>query len=100
MKRTFLLSTTLFLTPFLALAAPSNFPELVGLFIFYINLIIPLIIALAVLGFFWGVAQYILASKDTSKIQDARKMILWSLIAIFVMTSVWGILRVLANTFL
>ena len=97
---TILLSLTLLLTPTVTFAAPRNFSELVMVFVNLINIAIPILIALAVLGFFWGVTQYILSASDSTKVEEARKLMIWGIIALFVMVSVWGILRVLSNTFL
>lgn len=64
-----------------------------------INSIIPIILALAVLYFFWGVAQYILNSEDGEKRGKAISTMIMGIIAIFVMVSVWGIIAILQETF-
>ena len=52
-----------------------------------------LFMALAMTAFFWGLAQYIWAIRegDATKIQKGNQFMLWSVIAIFVMVSIWGI---------
>ncbi|MCW9054666.1 MAG: hypothetical protein OQJ98_01630 [Candidatus Pacebacteria bacterium] len=75
----------------------QTFGDLVCLFISIINLLIPILISLAVLGFFWGVFQY---GFTEGKIEEGKKIMTFGVIAIFVMVSIWGILRVLAETFL
>ena len=52
-----------------------------------------LFMALAMTAFFWGLAQYIWAIRegDAKKIKDGNQFMLWSVIAIFVMVSIWGI---------
>ncbi len=54
-----------------------------------INLAVPIIFTLAVLAFFWGLALYIF-SADKSKGKD---IMIWGIIALFVMVSVWGIIN-------
>ena len=64
-----------------------------------INLAIPVVIALAVLYFFWGLAQYILNSANEDKKEEGRNIMIWGIIALFVMVSVWGLVRLLQDTF-
>ncbi len=64
-----------------------------------INMTIPIILALAILYFFWKVATYIFNSDDDQKRSAAIKGMVTGLIAIFVMVSVWGIIALLQQTF-
>ncbi|MEX0652243.1 MAG: hypothetical protein WD509_02640 [Candidatus Paceibacterota bacterium] len=103
MKKKLTLSTvalTLFSAPLLVFAAPRNFPELIQVFVSLINAVIYAVASFAVLGFFWGLAQYILSSKDSAKIKDGRNIMVWGIIALTVIFSFWGILRLLNDTFL
>lgn len=60
--------------------------------------LIPLAFGLAILGFFWGLAKYIFsAGNEESKI-EGKKVMLYGLIAIFVMASVFGIVKLAQNT--
>ncbi len=59
--------------------------------------IIPLIFALALMFFLWGVMKFIMAN-DSTKREEGRKFILGGLIGLFVMTSLWGIVRILGTT--
>lgn len=59
----------------------------------------PIIVALALLYFFWGLARYILNSGDEEKKAEGRNIMIWGIIALFVMISVWGLVNILANTF-
>ena len=63
-----------------------------------INVILPVIISLAVLYFLWGLFLYI-KSDDAAKQAEARMYILWSVIFIAVMVSVWGLVNILTSTF-
>lgn len=76
-----------------------TFGDLICLFVYYINLIVPLIIMLAILGFFVGVFRYTL-SGDEKKIQEGKNIMVYGIIALFVAVSIWGILRILVQTFL
>ncbi len=63
------------------------------------NPIITILISLGLLYFIYGLAQFIFAAGDTAKITEGRKTMLWGIIAIFVMLSVWGLALVLARSF-
>lgn len=59
-----------------------------------ISLVIPVLIALGVVGFMWGIVLYLFGkNKD-----DGKQMMLWGIIALFVMTSVWGLVGILRGT--
>lgn len=56
-----------------------------------VGLLIPIVFALALLYFFWGLASYILSAEHEKEV--AKKRMLWGVIALFVMASVWGLVR-------
>lgn len=64
-----------------------------------LNTVIPILMILATLLFLWGIITYITASGDEEKLKGARTYIIWGLIGLFVMVSVWGLVQVLNNTF-
>ncbi len=63
-----------------------------------INVVLPIIISLGVLYFVWGVFQYV-RTDDSSKQAEARSYIIWSIIFITVMVSVWGLVNIITTTF-
>ena len=64
-----------------------------------INSIVPLIIAIAVIGFLWGLAMFIFKAGNDEEQKKARSIMIWGILAIFVMVSVWGLVSVLQSTF-
>ena len=64
-----------------------------------LNIIIPIIMTLALLYFFWGLANYILGVGDEEKRKAGREMMIYGIIALFVMAAVWGLVRVVGTTF-
>ncbi|MFM7088790.1 MAG: hypothetical protein ACKOW9_04670, partial [Candidatus Paceibacterota bacterium] len=60
--------------------------------------VIHLIFAIAFMFFFWGVVQYAIAETQDSK-DKGRSYMVWGLIALTVMFSVYGLIRILRNTF-
>jgi len=59
----------------------------------------PLVVALALLFFFWGLATYILAAGNEEKKKNGRSIMVWGVLALFIMVSVWGIINVIRTTF-
>lgn len=91
------ISVTLFFTPFFVLAATVT--TLVEKIMSILNVVIPLLIALAVVIFLWGVVQYITAGGDEEKGKEARNTMIWGIVGLFVMVAVWGLVNVLVSTF-
>ncbi|MBI2086727.1 MAG: hypothetical protein HYT69_00950 [Candidatus Zambryskibacteria bacterium] len=52
---------------------------------------LPVVVAIALLVFFWGLVKYILSAGDETKKKDGQRLMIWSLVALFVMVSVWGL---------
>ena len=61
--------------------------------------IIPLIFSLAVLTFLWGVVQFVINSDDEAKKTKGKQFMIWGIIALTVMVSVWGLVSILSTTF-
>ena len=57
-----------------------------------IRSLIPLVAALALLFFFWRLAQFILKARENGDARiEARNVILWGVLALFIIASIWGI---------
>lgn len=56
-------------------------------------------IALILLFFFWNMSQLVIQGNNPEKIKDAHTRIIWSIIGLFVVFSLTGILVVLQKTF-
>lgn len=89
-------ATSLLAFPAVAFAqTPSNLIQLISFAGDVLNRLIPLLIAAALVVFFWGLVQYVLSGKA----KGAKDIMVAGLLALFVMTSVWGIIRLAQNTF-
>jgi len=64
-----------------------------------VSAIIPLLFTLATAGFIWGVIRYFLNPESEEERKKGKSYMLWGLIALFVMISVWGLVNVFSNTF-
>lgn len=85
--------------PFVAHAQVRNFAEFVGLSISILQDVVVVIIGIAMLFFLWGVAQFILQANNEQKRSEGKTMMVWGIIALFVILSLWGIIFALLNTF-
>lgn len=63
------------------------------------NALIPLLITLSVIVFIIGIIKYIAGADDSTKREEGRKFMLYGIIALFVMISIWGLVGILQGTF-
>ena len=63
-----------------------------------VNILVILCIGGAILAFFWGLIKYIAGGTEMKA--DGMKMMIYGIVSLFVMVSIWGLIRLLGNTFL
>jgi heme A synthase len=88
------------LFPSFALAA-QNLQGILGIIAALLGKTIPVVTALALLAFIWGLAMYLFgfSGKDEDK-KKGRELMVYGVIAIFVIVSIAGIVILLQATFL
>ncbi|HCC05551.1 TPA: hypothetical protein DEP58_04625 [Patescibacteria group bacterium] len=59
--------------------------------------LIPIVIALGLLFFIWGLVQFILASGDEAAKDIGKRRMIWGVMALFVIVAVWGIVGLLGE---
>ena len=64
-----------------------------------IGILIPAAFGLAILFFFYGIAMYVLSAGDAGKAAEGKSIMIYGVIAIAVMASVWGLTFWLQNLF-
>ena len=81
---------------------PTNVQTLLGFGTCIINnSIIPFIFALAIVMFVWGAIKFFIINADEeAKREQGKQFMIWGIIALAVMLSVWGLVGILGNTFL
>ena len=79
----------------------TTFANLLGFATCVINQsVIPFIFSIAVVAFIWGVVQFfIINSDEEAKREQGKQFMIWGIIALTVMLSVWGLVGILSNTF-
>ena len=91
----------LFLAPSFALAQRQQ--DLTGYLIaftsFFDSVVIPFLFALAVLFFFVNVTRYFVIQSDEVEAREtARTYALYAVIAMVIITSIWGIIEIIASS--
>lgn len=82
------------------LSHSSSLKDVVSWTIGIINQIIPVLTVLALALFMWAVVRYILKAEESHGKGEERTALLWGIIALFVLFSVWGIVKILQRTLL
>lgn len=75
----------------------SVFEGLVGSLGRIITSLVPIVFTLGLLVFFWGLVRYIFGADHDKEV--AKKTMLWGVVALFVMASVWGLVAFIGRTF-
>ncbi len=81
--------------PLVSFAALGNIDGLITDIGNIINKVIPILFALALLVFFWGLVRYIFAGPE--KKDEAKSLMIWGIVILFVMASVWGLVRFIGS---
>ncbi len=97
MKKLVVLSVVL-LIPSVVFAAPfAGVRAMVVAIIDIIGQLRAVAVGLALLFFFWGIAKFIRAAGDEEEIKAGKRLMIWGVVALFVMVSVGGLIMFLQN---
>jgi len=92
-KYLFFIYITLSLLPFSAMAQSSEgINSILNNILSASTVLIQILITLAILAFGWGVVKLIFAASNPQQIKDAKGILLWGMIGIFVLSSLYGII--------
>lgn len=90
---TFLSLITLLFPSMLVAQTPQNFRQVSDLFVDLLTSLIPILVGGAMLVFFWGLIKYLTKINDANAHKQGKDLMLWGIVTIFVMLSLWGIVR-------
>lgn len=91
---------TIFAMPAVAWAAPSTFKELVDRLVVLMDLLVPILITIALIFYLYGISQNVLNFSDQKSGNEKMKAyMVYGVLILFVMVSIWGILRLMSDTF-
>lgn len=83
-------------TPLVTFAATNGVARLIGTVRNIIDALVPIVIGLAILFFLWGVFKYFFMKGEADK-EGGRDFMMYGILALFVMVSVWGLVRMLQS---
>lgn len=98
MKKFAIFAASVFPALVFAQVPVNSFTDLLGAITYFIGLLVPTILGLAILFFIFALLRYVTA-KDEDTQKEARTLILNGVIILFVMVSVWGLVNILVGTF-
>ena len=81
------------------LAETWDFRGLLCLFQSYILKLLPILASFTLVVFFWGVAKYIFSAGSPKSIETGRNIMLWGIIGLFVIISIWSIVYFIRGEF-
>lgn len=87
------------LTPIVALAQAGTLQGVLRIVGDILGLLIPLLITIAVIVFFWGLIKYLMSAGDAEARGSGINLMIMGIVALFVMVAVWGLVGILADTF-
>ncbi len=61
-----------------------------------VDTLLSIVVALAVLVFFWGLVTYLFKAGDEKSHSEGRNKMVWGTIALFVMVTIWGLVHFIA----
>jgi hypothetical protein len=108
-----LLSAGAILTPHAAFAV-NNLQKTLEIVGGLVDSSMPVVVSLALFAFFWGLAMYLFGSGTaggssahsgmfgapaTGQKRDGRAIMVMGVLVFFIMLSIWGLVRILQNTF-
>lgn len=85
------------LLPVVTFAQLDNVENLASSFGRIVQTLIPIVFALAVLGFFWGVVKFIFGGSEAK--ESGKQIMVWGIVAIAVMSLIWGLVAWLGDAF-
>jgi hypothetical protein len=81
--------------PLVSFAQLSNVQSIIQSIGNIINMLIPIVFALALLIFFWGLVKYLWGGAEDK--EKAKNIMIWGVVALFVMSAVWGLTRFIGD---
>lgn len=60
-----------------------------------IDIALPIVVAIALLAFFWGIVKFIFGGDEAKK--EGQQFMIWGLVGLFVMVSVWGLVKFIGS---
>jgi len=90
-KLTKIIPISLLALPIVAFAQLDNTKEIINNAGGLVNDATIIVVAIALLVFFWGLMKFIVKAGDEAEVKKGKGLMIWGVVALFVMVSIWGI---------
>lgn len=81
-------------------STPGNISDVLNLFGCILkNAVVPLLITLSIVVFIAGIVKFIAGADEAGKREEGRRFMLYGIIGLFVMVSIWGLVGTIQGTF-
>jgi hypothetical protein len=90
--------TLLAFFPLITFAAVTDVKTLLQLVSNLLGSVMGLLYMVVFVAFFWGISLFILNTDDDAKRAKGKAWMLWSVIALFVLITIWGLIGLLVRT--
>lgn len=99
MKKNAIIGFSLLLLPFVVSAQLDRTYDFLFSARAIIDVLFGVLSALALLVFIWGIVKYIAGAGDEGKAKEGKSIMIYGVLALFVLFSVWGIINFLQGEF-
>lgn len=96
----YIISVSFFLPLFAHAVGMSGLDSIFDYFIAIFTTLVPLIMGIAVLVFLWGLVKFIARADDERERESGKQLIIWGMIALFVMVTLWSIVGFIQESLL
>ncbi len=86
------------LAPVVVFGAISDLQGLIREIKEILRSLVPLLMSLGVVIFLYGVVKFLVKADDSGAREEGRRFMMWGIVAIFVMVSIWALVGVLQGT--
>jgi hypothetical protein len=100
-QKTFLAALPAFLSAPLSASAANfnNIDVAISQTGVWVGRVIPMLITLATVYFFWETALFVMSAANEEKREGGKKGMVWGVVAVFVIVVFWGLVGFLTRTF-
>jgi len=81
-----------------AIASAQTLQIFIGVIGDIVGMLVSICSMLALVVFFYGLGVFILNSGDEKKMEEGKSWMVWSIVAVFVLITIWGIIGFLQKT--
>jgi hypothetical protein len=82
-----------------AITAPATFAAFIQILLDIVKILLPVVVLGSLLAFFWGIGRFIGSAGDEKNLASGKQLMIWGIVGLFVMVSVWGIISFLTGSF-